>query len=411
MNGDFDLKELLKDNTFERTILVEVLIKLELEGWDWVRVGESFAYELILDPNIYGVIRFVEENGTEYSEVADIVECQDTSSSWFYNFSEKKLYVHTSTNESPSTREGNDYKFCILAHCAFGFTANQSDDNRVIYPIMGSKHEVCYLPYLSQDIISEISETIGDFFVGTVEYNSGTINFINPAWFYWAFQVFIWVSGMVYIIVGAKDVDYENFIRVGTGIINGCSVDDKIASISIADFRQFYLSKAIPNQFFTSDTYPNIEPSSINLPIPLVFGRCNNVPCVCIDYINFKYKITNYKIHSVLNVYKGDYILIPGADYMVDLENAEITLYEDAGDSLITADVEGIQVSEIENNYHEDSPHTDEAHADTYVDTAYQDIEHGDTYSDVTHLDVAHSDVAHTDLYTDHYDSGHSDMN
>jgi len=410
MSGNFNLADLLKDNTFERKIIIEVLIKLELEGFDWIKDGETVAYKLILDPSVYGIIRYVQENGTDYSAKSTIQECRDTASSWYYDFSNKTLYVHTSTGESPAERIGNDYKFCLLAGMALGFTANQPDVNRAIYPIMGSGCDVYYLPYLSQDTVSEISETIGDFFTGTVEYSSGTINFINPAWFYWAFRVFIWISGFVYVIVGVDGVNYSDFIKVGAGIINGCSVSDSGASISMADFRQFYLSKAVPNQYFSATTYPNLDPSSINLPIPLVFGKCKNVPCVCIDYVNLKYKITNYEIHSVLNVYKGDFVLTAGADYTVDLTNAEITLMNDPGNLLITADVEGIQVSETENNYHEDSAHTDEAHSDAYSDVAHEDVAHTDAYSDVAHSDVAHSDVAHTDSYSDHYDSSHEDI-
>lgn len=391
-------------DSVDRIALIEVIVKLEIEGMDWTQYGATGAYYMSFDPGLFGIPLSVYEDGNSYTKVSSASACGSTASSWFFDVSNKLLYIHTSTGAAPNSVSESSYEFCILVNVEFGFSTHSS-----VYQIGGQGIDYPYQPYVAVDFMSDISVRSGDFFSGTCQYSDGEIRFINDGWFDNAFKTFIWTYGLVQVKIGKISDSYSDFLTVWVGVIEKYSVAEDSASLSVIDFRTYFLSRTIPTDLFMTSTYPYMDPNYANMAIPLVFGMCKNVPCVCIDQINFKYKITNHPIHSVLAVYRGDYVLIEGVDYSVDLANAEITLTEDAGNELITADVEGIQVSETENSYHEDRAHVDVSHADGYTDVSHSDVPHADSYSDVTHSDVAHSDVPHSDTHGDYFDASHYD--
>jgi hypothetical protein len=340
-----------------RVFIVEVHAGREIEGESWV--DSSGAWSIPFSSFTYGEVDAVEEGAVKggvyalisYTPTASIGACQSTASSFYFDFNNQTLYIHTSGNNSPATQTGGIYDYCIIARFNVCFTNRQPKDNRVIYspksvanPTL-SLHEVYYLPYLNDESFPTITQGVGDYYIGDLQIQFGSLTFVNDGWLYWAFESIIWHNASVYVKVAEEGSPYSDFETLFIGIVRNPTINDEQAEFEVTDSRVNEL-RDIPLTTFDPllPEYQYTEESSYGSPIPIPFGTCKGIIAVQSNQSIYKYKISAYPIEEVTNVYRGGVLLTP-SDYSVNLTDATITLVNNINDLVVTCDVKGVKCS------------------------------------------------------------------
>lgn len=328
----------------DKIVLVEIKVGKEVEGETWT--SSSGAYYCSFPPTTYGEVVEVGVNGAVYSAAASIALCQSTASSFFYDFSTKRLYLHMVDGDSPDIKVNGVYKYIAIVKFWVCLTNRQPQESRTIYAPQGLTNVVYYLPYLSENSLPSVTQGVGNFYVGDLTLQFGDLTFVNDGWWYSAFENMIWHNAKTYVKVGAKGSSYADFATVFVGVARTPVVNDEQASVEVRDFRTSSF-KDIPLTSFSYLNYMDgdittMDTSAEGQPIPIPFGRCRGVIPVCIDIFNYKYKVSAKPINAITAVYEAGIALYPVTEYTVDLANGEFTLLNDPGDHLIECDIEGV---------------------------------------------------------------------
>ena len=232
----------------------------------------------------------------------------------------------------------DDYRITISNSTSADASIYLDDVSLLLY-----REENLYLPYLKSEYLPSISQGVGDYHVGDIRMQSGTIGFINNEDGYWynAIQNRLWDKKSIDIKfnkVGAAYADFETIFhgKTKTPVVNNIratigTIDDKIL-----------IYKEIPATKYWISNYTNLEDGVEGLPIPIIYGEVENILPICIDTTIYKYKIAIHELESIIDVYKDDAALTGGGvDYTADAANGEFTLTADPGDSVISCDVQG----------------------------------------------------------------------
>jgi len=107
----------------------------------------------------------VKEDGVEYTEEGSLSDCHDNASTWYWDATNKRLYVHTSGGEDPSA-SGVDY--IILSYIWRRFASK-------VY-IYGGKP---YLPFIAADSIPAVAYVTGQYHEGQTRQTFGSISLLN----------------------------------------------------------------------------------------------------------------------------------------------------------------------------------------------------------------------------------------
>jgi len=307
----------------DKIILVEIKAGREVESETWTATGAG-SWWMAFDPAADGEVVAVKSNGSVYSKVASIALCDSTASSWFFDFAAKRLYVHTSGNNSPSTG-GPSYTYCLIAYFWACFTNRQPADVPTVFIPQDAVNPAYYLPLLNEDSIPAVSQSIGEYYIGSVEMGFGSIGFTQDGW-WWSHigALYLWHNCPIYVKVGAKGSAYADFATVYYGGTCDPEVSDSGASIGTKDVR-YSLLKDLPASTFTLAAYPNLEESAEGRPIPIVFGTVANITPVCVNTATWRYKISG-ALGSIPAVYLDGHLLTSGTHYTDAHASGEFTL-------------------------------------------------------------------------------------
>jgi len=206
-----------------------------------------------------------------------------------------------------------------------------------------------YKPQLSEESIPAIYQAVGDYHDADEKIQFGTLWFTDSAWWYSKKGIYNFHNKDMLLKVGAIGSDYEELEVIFTGVSTKPRPSDRRTELDMKDPREKEFQK-IPRDRFDLTTYPNLDPRYDNRVILILFGKKTNITPVCIDTVNFKYKIsqtvfggTTYALQSIDAVYKDGVLLATPADYTEDLNNGQFTLTADPGDDEITCDARGIK--------------------------------------------------------------------
>jgi len=323
--------------------LFEVRPGISVESFSWTATGAG-SYYTQFKPSEYGEIVLVEEDGVALTKVNSVADCDVTTSSFFFDYDNERLYVHTSGDDAPdSTDASGDYKYCLIAYFWVCFTNRQSlirDGGRVVYTPQDASHNVYYLPYLNVGALPSVQQSVGEYWLGQVTIDYGRIGFLNDSWWYKTLN-WLWNNAPAELKFGELGSSYSDFLTFFRGVVQNPEFSDEEVSFELRDERTSKF-RQIPIYKFWTSNYPNLEEGTEGRVIPIPFGEVKNITPVCIDTVNHVYKISNYQIQSIDAVYRDGVLLTAGTDYTTDLVNAEFTLTFDPGDSTITCDVKGI---------------------------------------------------------------------
>jgi len=332
-----EFEKFMRNPNAKPVFLAEINPKMQLTGLSLVS-GKTYTYEYeITDRGID--IEAVYENGVAYSEVSSIISVENSASTFYCDYYNRKLYIHTSDGTEPDN-------FYLEASFLLYFSSYQTKTGTIIY------NGNYYFPYLDLENIPDISSEIKRLYEGNISLSSGNLVVRNARqgdgtfFFDRKFEKYIWRNRKVRLKAGKKDFNYTNFQTIYTGLIEDVVCEDRQISFSLVDIREGIWRNLPINKLWQSN-YPDLPDEEQGVPIPVLFGSIQNAPMVCIDSANKKYKFHDGRVKSVTEVRDKDgNALTENTDYYVDLQNAVITFDRDnyaiGDDDFFIIDFEGI---------------------------------------------------------------------
>jgi hypothetical protein len=262
----------------------------------------------------------VNEDGVElqqsiYSRLQDI---EGTPLSYFYDRTNKVLYVHTSTSGSP---EG----FILYAakrRLRIGSLQTNFPDQPMYYPILAGES----IPEFKDDATNSVA--------ASVPIQSATVQFSNSdARFDALIKKWLWRNRKVTMLHGGnfstgKQLTYAEYEPVGSLFINDASAGDE----------NFYLKlrpSSSPDRALPNETFLDAFPSTIDLFVDqtlrqqymgVVLGRCYDVPLVYTYTSSGERFVAGYgsdvpivtQMRAIDRVTGVKTVLVPVTDYVVN---------------------------------------------------------------------------------------------
>jgi len=164
----------------------------------------------------------VEENGAEYTERASLADCNTNASSWWWDATNKRLYVHTSGSNNPGIGT-----YIILSFVLVRFATK-------VYEFGGKP----YLPYVKENSISEISFSTGGYHEGGTQQTFSAISLMNADGFFdEEFSGYIWEAKKLIGRVGEDGTAEEDFIVFMNQWTGDLEWSDEEVALSVEDLR------------------------------------------------------------------------------------------------------------------------------------------------------------------------------
>jgi len=161
-----------------------------------------------------------------YTEQANLADCNDNPSSWYWDAANNRLYLHTSGSDDPGTAG----KYLIMSYFWEYFCNKQDGD------IVFNNH--FYLPYLDDTIPPIRMETSGYHEGGTLQ-TFGTISVINAdGYFDTRLSDYVYEAKKIRYLVGERGDIYADYIVFWIGWTGNIGWNDEYVTIGIDDLRK-----------------------------------------------------------------------------------------------------------------------------------------------------------------------------
>ena len=337
---------------FDKIVLVEWRVgwEIPLMGWTLDSYG-AYYYAL---PGYIGEIVKIEESGVDYtreSSYADLIASGNTGA-FFHDLATGELYIRMEGDDDPATTG-----YFLIVFFWLAFVNSQHDEFIVGFAprfgeVDGATEPIFYWPFLDVASIPAVSQSVADYWTGALQIQFGGLAFLNNGqWWKWKNYNILFHHKDVWIKIGEKGSEYDDFVTVFPGTSLQPTFSDAKTTLQIKDRRAAEF-REIPIDRFSTNDYANLEEDAEGRPIPILFGEKEDITPVCIDTANHIYKITqtifnsvNYPQQETVDVFKDEVELNVGAadDYTVDLANGQFTLAEDPEDANITVRAKGIK--------------------------------------------------------------------
>lgn len=275
----------------------------------------------------FSIVNRLFQGGVELIKVYSIADMVEGS--YFDDVDNNNLYVYTTGNLRPSIAE---LTIGVQKGYKKGGSSNYigekyfSDQLKNIPSITKSKSDIYNSKIVFEKTRVILDNSEGDF---DTDIQNKTFNGKNC-------QMYLGFDGLT----------FSEYKRIYNGFVESSKGSSKELELSLkVDLKQ--MSKSIPENLFTTTTYPNLDDTNNDEPIPLTYGVLKSIPVVCTNEneggSSFSFKLcdtTYHAINAIDQVYVGGVAVSHGGE---DLTNATFTLtsaqYE-AGDE-VTADIEG----------------------------------------------------------------------
>jgi len=309
--------------------LAEIYTKMTLTGFT---LESGVVWKKTIDASDRGIdILEVFEEGTAYAEKTSIATVQATAQTFWFDYDNRILYIHTTGGANPNTFDLIEGAFWLYfsTHKDIEFTIN----GRLNY----------FLPLLSKEDIPSLSQEIKSYFEGNFGISSGAISFKNDEltskkFFDKKFATYTWLNSKIILKAGKEDFTYAQFKEVFTAYINDKSCDDRKITFQLLGIQKKMEGNISLNKFNVTD-YPGMidedgnEDRFIDKPIPIGFGLNEFAVPVAVDIGNGKFKFNDSSIvlrsKSVNEVRRNGAVLVEDTHYYVDLQRSIITFSRD----------------------------------------------------------------------------------
>ena len=271
-----DFEVMVRDSVVEAIYIAEIDLKMDLTGFTLVS-GETFTYAKLIDER--GItIDHVWENGEEYAEKASIADVEANASTFYWDGSDRILYVHSS---GVPFSDGADPDYFFMEA---GFT------HRIPNRDFQYADALCTLPpWLSMSSIPGTTQEIKPYYEGNFSLSSGSISFANGEsegehYFDKRFERFTWIGAKLAVLVGREDFNLiTKFKKMFTAFISGQPCNDKLITFPLIDIRDSLARNLVLNRYSVDD-YPDIDEDFIGKEIPKAFGLIPPVVAVPIEH-------------------------------------------------------------------------------------------------------------------------------
>lgn len=207
--------------------LVEIEIGHRIDLDSWTQNPGGVSYYIVHSRlsqewgELEGRPEKVEEDGELLNEKDNLVECENSASSWYWDSSNKRLYIHTKNGDSPSNH-------IVLSYIKRRFSTRPYE--------FGGK---AYFPFLKEDSISDVSYQTGFYHEGGTQQSFSSIKLINFNSFFdkdLAYYIYEAKSIVGRIgRVGDSELNFIIFMNQWTGDIIW---SDEEVEINIEDLRE-----------------------------------------------------------------------------------------------------------------------------------------------------------------------------
>lgn len=300
-------------------ILCEINPGIELSGFTIVS-GKTYTYELTITDRAIIDIEEVFEGGDEYTEKSSINEVEANASSFWFDASVRKIYVHTSNGTNPSN---------FFIEGRFWLYLTNAQDGTITF------NNNYYYPFLSLDNIPSMSQAISPLYIGSLMISSGIISFKNDEhtaqkFFDKRYEDYLWRDAKVILKIGKKGFIYDQHEEIFTSLIDKEKCNDSLFSLSLKDLRANLSGKIPVNKYKVTD-FPLMDTDQEKKVIPRVFKRRTDVEPICVDTARSRWKFHDGQIQQVHKVTINSVEKTVDTHYYVDYQRGIITFDDSAG--------------------------------------------------------------------------------
>lgn len=306
----------------EPIYLIEVYPKMTLTGFT-LESGVTWKVTIGADDRGIDILE-VFENGDAYVEKTSIVTVEATASTFWFDYDNRILYIHTSDDTDPAN---------FLIEGAFWLYFTNGKDKE--FTVNGRLNH--YLNLLAKEDIPDTTQEIKPYFEGSFSISSGSVSLKNAKiggmyYFDRLYKRYTWRNRKLNIKVGGDTFTYMQFEDIFTGLISSVGINDKRILFSLRDSIG-RIERSLPVNKYWLSTYPRLEEGKEGTLIPKSFGFIGNIEAVCIDTENKKYKFHDGRVKTVTEAKRstsgGDVVLTEDVDFYIDYQRGEITIDRD----------------------------------------------------------------------------------
>jgi len=209
----------------------ERITKYLLDGTYVDKATDNITYVWGIDViSIYSIAHIetpsrVTENGVELTSRATLSLCAANASSWYYDSTNTRLYVHTSGSDDPG---GGSYVIM-----SFGWWERLSTH-------AGDYNSKPYLNRLEKTNIPNVSSSVSGPHEGIVTQSLGQIRINNLDARYDArLALYVYEGAKIILYRGIKDDDYANFDDFIHAYVGRWECDESHLTLYLEDFRDY----------------------------------------------------------------------------------------------------------------------------------------------------------------------------
>jgi hypothetical protein len=328
-------------NDWPKLLIAEIKPGKKLQTAVWTGAASSHS-----TPFAYGEVVELQVNGTALTRRLTLALCEANNNSYYHDFFGGILHVRIGANADPDAYISPDYTYNIVAFIWKGI-ANRGG---VVFIPEDCTYPIQYDPTLKANSLSQLTATIADHFESAMESSFGGLSITNAeGWWYAGIDDWFWNNKDLRVRIGEVGDTYAALEKIFIGKVRNPVISDDAVNFEIVDNREGQL-QSIPPLHYDVATYANLNVDAIGRPIPVLFGQKTNITPVCIDTVNYIFKISQthfgaavFEMQAVDAVYFKGAALSLTTHYTVDLHNGEITLTFAPADGIITVDAKGIK--------------------------------------------------------------------
>lgn len=308
-------------------VLVEAVPRIYYEcGDNWVSEGSNTYSRSCSEVKMTAVT----DNGQEMAEKTSLAQVQATAGSWWFDKTNKIIYVHAFDNDDLSS---SSTEVIIMAFVWKMFSTDACEFNGIQY-----------MPIVRQDSFPMLDISVDNLVEGAYKFNFGSFKMNNPGWFDKAAEDYLWTYAKMLIKLGGEDLPYDEHISYFVGRISDYFVKDEEVIFTVKDIRVGAYAQ-LPIDHYWMSNYPKLETGAEGRAIPIFYGIKESIIPVCVDsnrtmepYGDLPYPVNSvWKIAGSRQIKEiteirlnfGDIdgsVLLKPSQYTVDLNNAEFTL-------------------------------------------------------------------------------------
>lgn len=267
--------------------------------------------------------------------VTSIADCISTESSFYFDQLFNNCYVHCPDGNRPQ-----------LYSMKVGDTTGFVDKGSPGFYL----NNIYYEPRIES--IPSISRKKSKEYFGIIRYGGGASKLTNSDGYFDTYTTDNKITGQESRIKlgfsGDDNYELQHIGHISTG--TGLTVSD--FTIDVRDNTKAW-TKKLPDNFYSQTTYSNLKDNNIGKGIPIIYGQCLNVECICeneeeVAPASYTFKICDVSNHSGIN--SIDAVYVDGTEVTpdsTDTTNAEFVITVASGDytpgQKVTADVKGVK--------------------------------------------------------------------